>query len=539
MSIQTALVSVFEKEGIVEFCSELHKLGIKIISSGGTSNLLKKNKIKVTDVSSLTGFPEMMDGRVKTLHPKIHGGILADRTKKKHLEEAKKQEIELIDLVVVNLYPFEKTVSKENVSLEEAIENIDIGGPTLIRAAAKNFQSVAVVCNPSKYGAIIKELKEKKEISLETKKALALEAFEHVAHYDAVIENYLRKTFNGAKYHDPTKKVGSSYTEPARGSVYPEYLNLTFKKIQDLRYGENPHQTAAYYRDEQINQPCIPLARQLQGRELSYNNILDLHSALTLLKSFKDPTTVIVKHNNPCGVASDFDLLESYKKALRVDQEAAFGGVIAVNREIEKNLAEAIVTRFYEVVLAPKISPEAVEIFKAKKNLRLMEMGEIKMPFEYPKFKMYRSIAGGLLVQDADNVLYDESKFKIVTKRAPTQQEMKDLLYAWTICKYVKSNSIIYARDNRVIGIGAGQMKRVDAAKLAAMIVESYGEKIEGCSMASDAFFPFRDAVDEASKRGVKAIIQPGGSIKDQEVINAADEKGIAMVFTGMRHFRH
>ncbi len=519
MKIKTALVSVFEKEGIVEFCSELHKLGIKIISSGGTASILKKNKIPVKEVSSITNFPEMMDGRVKTLHPKIHGGILADRTKKKHLEEAKKQEIELIDLVVVNLYPFEQTIAKENVSLEEAIENIDIGGPTLIRAAAKNFQSVAVVCNPSKYGEVIKELKEKGEVSLENKKALALEAFEHVAHYDAVIEEYLRKEFNGAKY--------------------PNYMNLTFKKIQDLRYGENPHQTAAYYKDEQVNQPCIPMAKQLQGRDLSYNNILDLHSAFALLKSFKDPTTVIVKHNNPCGVASDFDLLESYKKALRVDQEAAFGGVIAVNREVEKDLAEAIVTRFYEVVLAPKISPEAVEVFKAKKNLRLMEMGEIKMPFEYPKFKMYRSIAGGLLVQDADNILYDESKFKIVTKRAPTQQEMKDLIYAWTVCKYVKSNSIIYARDNRVIGIGAGQMKRVDAAKLAAMIVESYGEKIEGCSMASDAFFPFRDAIDEAAKKGVKAIIQPGGSIKDQEVIDAANEKGIAMVFTGMRHFRH
>lgn len=519
MKIQRALVSVFEKEGVVELAKELSNLGIEILSSGGTAKLLEKNKIPVKEVSSITGFPEMMDGRVKTLHPKIHGGILADRGKKKHLEDAKKLDIGLIDLVVVNLYPFEEVTSKKGVKLEEAIENIDIGGPTLIRAAAKNYKNVIVVCNPEKYKEITEELKEKNEISEEKRKELALEAFEHVSHYDAVIEKFLRKEFEGPKY--------------------PRYLNLSFEKIQDLRYGENAHQTAAYYRDKQMDDPCIPMAKQLQGRELSYNNVLDMYAALEVVKNFKDPTTVIVKHNNPCGVASDPDLLKSYEKALAVDNNSAFGGIVATNRRIEKDLAEAIISRFYEVIVTPEVSEEAKEVFKSKKRLRLMELGKINFPFKHKEFKTYRSIAGGLLTQDADTMLYDENKFKIATKKEPTHEQMKDLIYAWTVCKYVKSNSVVYARDNRAIGIGAGQMKRVDSAKLAAMIAESYGESVKGCAMASDAFFPFRDSIDEAAKRGIISIIQPGGSIRDKEVIDAADEHGISMVLTGIRHFRH
>lgn len=523
MVIQRALVSVFDKRGLESFAKELAGLGIEIISSGGTAKAISNAGIKVTEVSELTGFPEMMEGRVKTLHPKIHGGILADRTKKTHLAEAKKNGIELIDLVVVNLYPFEQVTENEKVSLEEAIENIDIGGPTLVRSAAKNYASVGIVVNPDDYGKVLEELKNNKgELSEETRKELALTAFEHIAHYDVVIENWLRKKFgnNGA---------------------YPEYLNLSFKKIQDMRYGENHHQSAAFYLDNHKKDPCIGTAKyhQEQGKTLSYNNILDANSALELVREFADPTVVIVKHNNPCGVASDNSLIEAYKKALAVDSEAAFGGVIATNRKMTEDLAELIVTRFYEVIIAPSFSPKAVEIFSKKKNLRLVETGEFKSGVERPKYQTYRSVVGGLLVQDADTKLLDRDKLKTVTKRKPTEQEMKDMIYAWTICKHVKSNSIIYARGNKAVGIGAGQMKRVDAAKLAAMIAESFGETVKGCAMASDAFFPFRDGIDEAAKRGVTCIIQPGGSIRDAEVIAAADEYGMAMLFTGVRHFRH
>jgi phosphoribosylaminoimidazolecarboxamide formyltransferase/IMP cyclohydrolase len=522
MVIQRALVSVFDKRGLESFAKGLSGLGIEIVSSGGTAKALSKAGIKVTEVSELTDFPEMMEGRVKTLHPKIHGGILADRSKKAHLTEAKKNKIELIDLVVVNLYPFEQVTEKENVSLEEAIENIDIGGPTLVRSAAKNYASVGVVVNPDDYDKVLEELKENKELSEETRKNLALTAFEHIAHYDVIIENWLRKKFGN-------------------GNVYPEYLNLSFRKIQDMRYGENHHQSAAFYLDNHKKDPCIGTAEyhQDQGKSLSYNNILDANSALELVREFANPTVVIVKHNNPCGVASDNSLMEAYKKALAVDSEAAFGGVIATNRELDEKLAELIVTRFYEVIIAPSFSEKAVEVFSKKKNLRLIKTGKFKSGEERTPYKTYRSVVGGLLVQDADTKLLDKDKLKVVTKRKPTEQEMKDLIYAWTICKHVKSNSIIYARGNKAVGIGAGQMKRVDAAKLAAMIAESFGETVKGCAMASDAFFPFRDGIDEAAKRGVTCVIQPGGSIRDAEVIAAADEHGIAMVFTSIRHFRH
>ncbi len=511
-TIKTALLSVYNKEGIVEFAKALSEGGIEIISSGGTARTLKEAGIKVTELSDFTGYPEMMEGRVKTLHPKIHGGILMDRSKEQHVEEAEKNKIKPIDLVVVNLYPFEETILK-GATLDEAIENIDIGGPTIIRAAAKNFRHVLVVCNPADYGQVLEGIKG--EINEELRKKLALEAWEHIAHYDVVIEKYFRKTFG-------------------KQEEYPKYLNLTFRKKQDLRYGENPHQTAALYIDEHEKNPSLLRAKQYQGKVLSYNNVLDANAAYQLLKEFEEPTAVIVKHNNPCGVASDEDIYQAYKTARSVDPEAAFGGIVSVNREIDKKLAEEITSRFVEIVLAPSYTKEALEVFSKKKNLRVLEL---PIKAGVVKYRRYRSVLGGFLVQDSDVELYED--MKVVTKRKPTDEEMKSLLYAWKISKYVRSNAIIYAKKNRAVGIGAGQMKRVDAAKLGAMIAKDFGEPVKGCAMASDAFFPFRDGIDYAAKLGVTAIIQPGGSIKDDEVIKAADEHNMAMIFTGMRHFRH
>ncbi len=512
-TIKTALLSVYNKEGIVDFAKALTEMGIEIISSGGTARTLKEAGVRVTEISDFTGYPEMMDGRVKTLHPKIHGGILMERDKERHLKEAEENKIKPIDLVVANLYPFEDTILK-NASLEDAVENIDIGGPTLIRAAAKNFKHVAVVCNPGDYGQVLEEIK-KGKVSEELRKKLALRAWEHIAHYDVIIEKYFKIEF------------GDTVS-------YPEYLNLTFKKKQDLRYGENPHQTAALYIDQHEKNPTVLKAKQLQGKVLSYNNMLDANSAYNLVKEFERPTAVIVKHNNPCGIASNPDIYEAYKTARAVDPEAAFGGIVAVNREIDKKLAEEITSRFVEVVMAPSITDEAKEVFSKKKNLRLLEL-----PIEkgLAKHRRYRSILGGFLVQDSDVELFKE--LKVVSKRKPTEEEMEALNYAWRVSKYVRSNAIIYAKKNRAVGIGAGQMKRVDAAKLGAMIAKDFGEDLKGCAMASDAFFPFRDGIDYAAELGVTAIIQPGGSINDEEVIKAADEHNIAMVFTGMRHFRH
>ncbi len=516
VQVKRALLSVFEKEGIVELAKFLHGRGVEIVSSGGTAKALSEAGIPVVEVSNLTGFPEMMEGRVKTLHPKVHGGILADRGKREHLEQAEKLGIGLIDLVVVNLYPFEKVV-REGRPHEEIIEMIDIGGPALVRAAAKNYTGVAVVVRPERYKGIMEEMGKEGKIGERLREELALEAFEHVSHYDIVVEGYLRRKFG--------LKEG-----------FPPVLNLSLRKIQDLRYGENPHQKAAFYRDPKFFQPCIASAEQLQGKELSYNNILDANAAFELVKEFEGPTAVVVKHNNPCGVATHEDIAEAYKIAKSVDPEAAFGGIIAVNREVTGKLAEEIVTTFVEVVVASSYSSEALERFKGKKNLRVLRIanGDVKRE----PYREYRSVVGGLLVQDA-NVKLMEGEPKVVTKRAPTPEEMESLIYAWKIAKYVKSNSIVYARGKRAVGIGAGQMKRIDAAKLAAMIAKSFGEELEGVAMASDAFFPFRDGIDFAASLGVKAIIQPGGSIKDKEVIAAADEHGIAMVFTGVRHFRH
>ncbi len=513
---RTALISVFDKTGIVEFSKGLVELGFTLVSSGGTAKLLSSSGISVKEVSSVTGFPEMMEGRVKTLHPKIHGGILADRSKKSHLEDAKKNGIELIDLVVVNLYPFESTISKPNVSLEEVIENIDIGGPTLIRSAAKNYAHVGVVTSSSQYEKVLAELKEG-ALTKKTKERLAVDAFEHVAHYDVIIEKELRKRFS------------------VEGT--PQYLNLSYVKKEDLRYGENPHQSASVYTENNFSVTAAINAKQLQGKQMSYNNYLDANAALELLKEFDEPTAVVVKHNNPSGVASDSNILSAYKKARAVDPEAAFGGIVVVNREVDKLLAEEIISKFVEIVMAPSFSKEALEVFVPKKNVRVLELGEIKRA----KVKKvdYRSINGGILMQDRDTEVYSE--LKTITKRQPSKQEMEDLVYAWKIAKHVKSNAIVLAKNHQAIGIGAGQMKRIDAEKLAGWVAKDYSgpESLKGCVMASDAFFPFRDGIDYAAKLGVVAIIQPGGSIKDEEVIKAADEHGIAMVFTGMRHFRH
>jgi len=509
-----ALLSVYRKEGIKEFAKELHLLGYKIISSGGTAKEIRAASIPVMDVSEFTDSPEMMDGRVKTLHPKIHGGILMDRQNKKHLEEAKKHGIKPIDIVAVNLYPFEETVLNK-ASPAEAIENIDIGGPALLRAAAKNYANVAVICDPSYYSEVVKELKTKNAIQEELRRKLAIAAWEHVAHYEVVIEQYFKKLWG--------RNIG-----------YPPYLNLTFRKKQDLRYGENPHQTAAFYYDPHEDNISIADAKQYGGKELSYNNVLDINSAYRLISQFDEPTAVIIKHNNPCGVATNADIVEAYKTARAVDPEAAFGGIVAVNRKVKKELAEEIITRFVEIVLAPEYEKDALTVFKRKPNLRVMEL-----PFEpiHKSFKTYRSVLGGLLVQDADVELYKE--LEVVTKRKPTDEEMKAMLYAWKIVKYVRSNAIVYARPNKAVGIGAGQMKRIDAAKIASMIAAEFGESLNGCAMASDAFFPFRDGIDFAAKLGIRAVIQPGGSVNDNQVIEAANEHDMTMIFTGTRHFRH
>lgn len=519
MLIKRALVSVFDKRGIVGFARELTALGIELISSGGTAKLLSESGIATVSVSDFTGSPELFDGRIKTLHPKIYGGILADRKKPSHLEQAAKHGIKLIDLVIVNLYPFEQVALKEEASSEEAIENIDIGGPAMLRAAAKNIDSVAVIVNPARYDKVAAELKENNcRLSEETRKELALEVWDHVARYDAIIAKYFRKVFG-------------------KETEYPEYLNLSFKKLQDLRYGENPHQTSALYVDSHFSGTAAIFARQLQGKTLSYNNILDVNAAHQLVREFDQPTAVIVKHNNPSGVASAPDILDAYKSARAVDPEAAFGGIVSLNRAVDERLADEICSTFVEVVIAPAYSMDASERLRRKKNLRVLE---IKENGERPSYREYRSVVGGLLVQDSDSQLL-LGEPKVVTKRKPSADEMAAMMYAWKIAKYVKSNAIVFAKENRAVGIGAGQMKRVDAAKLGAMIARDYSgpDSLKGCAMASDAFFPFRDGIDYAASLGVTAIIQPGGSVNDKEVIAAADEHNMTMLFTGIRHFRH
>ena len=508
--IKTALLSVSNKDGIVDFAKHLSKLGIKIISTGNTAKLLKKSKINVNSVSEITKFPEMLDGRVKSVHPNIFAGILADRTNKKHLSELKKLKIDTIDMVVINFYPFEEVFAK-NAKLKEIIENIDIGGPALARAAAKNHKDVLAIVDPSDYTFVLDKIKNRK-ISDNDRINLAAKAFSYTARYDAIINNYFN---NIAK------------------DQFPDILNLTFKKIQNLRYGENPHQSASFYRDFFVNESCVSAAKQLQGKELSFNNILDVDAAFELVKDFEKPSAAVIKHTNPSGVASASTIEEAYRKAHETDPKSAFGSIAALNRNCNLETAKLMKPLFIEVVICPKFEKSALMILKEKKNLRLLETGAIKkqkVGYDLKKVK------GGILLQTDYYPDIDEKSLKVVSKRKPTKEELRALMFAWKINKHVKSNSIVLAKENVTVGIGAGQMSRVDAVKLAVMKSEG---KSKGSVMSSDAFFPFRDGIDEAAKAGVTAIIQPGGSVRDKEVIDAANEYNMAMVFTGIRLFRH
>ena len=512
--IQRAILSVTDKTGLVEFARKLAQSGVELISTGGTAKLLRDSGLKVKDISEHTGFPEMLDGRVKTLHPKVHGGILHRRDLPAHKAAVAEHGIPPIDMVVVNLYAFEKTAAKPGVHFEEIIENIDIGGPSMIRSAAKNFQDVAVVTSPSDYDAIAEEMtKSGGSLSHATKWKLAQKAFATTAAYDSAIASTLEKLSPEGK--------GSE-------AAFPENLRLAFHKIVDLRYGENPHQKAAMYTDGSAT--GVANAKQLQGKELSYNNIVDLQAAWDLAQEFEEPVCAIIKHTNPCGTATGKTLVEAYKKALECDPVSAFGGVIGVNRQIDGDTAEEMAKLFVEVIAAPSFDEAAKEKFAAKKNLRLVEIKDA------PQNWVLKNVSGGILVQDNDIRPLTETDLKIVTKRQPTPEEKCALLFAWKIAKHVKSNAILYARDGQTVGVGAGQMSRVDSCKIGAMKAVL---PLKGTVAASDAFFPFPDGVEEIAKVGATAIIQPGGSVRDKEVIEAADRLGLAMIFTGVRHFRH
>jgi phosphoribosylaminoimidazolecarboxamide formyltransferase/IMP cyclohydrolase len=518
--IRRALISVSDKTGVVAFARELAGFGVDILSTGGTATLLRQEGIPVRDVADFTGFPEMLDGRVKTLHPKVHGGLLGRRDDPAHLAKMQEHGIEPIDLVAVNLYPFEATVAREGCSLEDAIENIDIGGPTMLRSAAKNHRDVTVVVDHRDYAAVLAELKAGAgAVSRETNFRLAVKVYQHTAAYDGAISNWLGR------------QLGTD------DALFPPTLSLQFHKSQSMRYGENPHQQAAFYVEREVREASIATARQLQGKELSYNNIADTDAALECIKQFTEgPACVIVKHANPCGVALGETLLAAYERAFATDPESAFGGIIAVNRELDAETARAIVDRqFVEVIIAPRVAAAASAIVAAKKNVRLLECGEWQA--ESAQRLDFKRVNGGLLVQDADLALFGE--LKVVSQRQPTARELEDLLFSWRVAKFVKSNAIVYGRDGRTIGVGAGQMSRVNSARIAAIKAEHAGLEVQGAVMASDAFFPFRDGIDNAAASGIAAVIQPGGSMRDAEVIAAADEHGMAMVFTGMRHFRH
>ncbi len=516
LPVRRALISVSDKHGIVDFAGFLHAAGVEILSTGGTARMLTEAAIPVTEVSDYTGFPEMMDGRVKTLHPRVHGGILGRRGIDDEVMQA--HDIPPIDLVVVNLYPFEQTVSTADCSLADAIENIDIGGPTMVRATAKNHAYVSIVVDPADYARVMEEMQAHDNvIGDDTRFDLAVKAFEHTARYDGMIANYLGK------------RVGDV-------SEFPRTLSLQYDKAQAMRYGENPHQNAAFYRERNIEEVSIATARQLQGKELSYNNIGDTDAALECVKQFDLPACVIVKHANPCGVALGSNLLEAYERAYSTDPESAFGGIIAFNQVLDGATARTIVERqFVEVIIAPEVSQEAVDIVAGKKNVRLLECGawlaEVIHRFDFKR------VNGGLLVQEADLALYKE--LKVVTQRTPSDAEMQDLLFTWQVAKFVKSNAIVYGKDNMTIGVGAGQMSRINSARIAGIKAKHAGLEVKHSVMASDAFFPFRDGIDAAHDAGIVAVIQPGGSMRDDEVIEAADAHGMAMVFTGMRHFRH
>jgi len=519
--VRRALISVSDKDGIIEFAKSLHEQGIEILSTGGTAKLLTENMIPVMEVSRHTGFPEIMDGRVKTLHPKIHGGILGRRG----IDDGvmKDNDIAPIDIVVVNLYPFEATVANEDCSLDDAIENIDIGGPAMVRATAKNHAYVSIIVDPEDYQRVLEELHNNEGIvSDATRFDLAVKAFEHTSNYDGMIANYLGR-------------VRFNETGEVSLDELPRTINLQYNKVQEMRYGENPHQNAAFYTEKNPTEASIVTARQLQGKELSYNNIGDADAALECIKQFEEPACVIVKHANPCGVSVNSNILEAYNQAYSTDAESAFGGIIAFNRELDADTAKTIVERqFVEVIIAPSITGEAIDEVAKKKNVRLLECGQWEGTSPRLDFKR---VNGGLLVQEADLLLLNE--MKVVSEQQPSEQELNDLLFSWKVAKFVKSNAIVYAKNNMTIGVGAGQMSRINSARIAGIKAEHAGLEVPGSVMASDAFFPFRDGIDAANEAGIVAVIQPGGSMRDDEVIAAANEYGMAMVFTGMRHFRH
>ncbi len=517
IQVKRALISVSDKSGIVEFAKGLSDQNIEILSTGGTARLLKENDIPVKLVSDYTKFPEMLNGRVKTLHPMVHGGILAMRQKEEHMKQLNEHNILPIDMVVVNLYPFESTIKKEGVSVEEAIENIDIGGPTMIRSAAKNHTGVAVVVNPERYHQVIEEIKHNGGgISPELASNLALEAFEHTAKYDSVISDYLHKKFSPSK-------------------PFPDVIALGYNKAMDLRYGENPHQKAAFYKNTRFTGVCVGNAEKLHGKELSFNNIIDLDSAMEIVMDFEEPTASVIKHTNPCGVASAESISEAYIVAEAADSLSAFGSVVGLNRDCDLATAEEINKHFVEAVICPDFTHDALELLKKKKNLRLLKTGK-PMIREFPVEHKMMNVKGGLLLQTGDFPEIKPEILKVVTEKKPTENEIQTMMFAVKVLKHVKSNSILLAQGRQTVGIGAGQMSRVDASMIAA---RKAGDKAKGSVLASDAFFPFRDGVDAAAKFGVSAIIQPGGSIRDEEVIQAANEHGMSMVFSGIRLFKH
>jgi len=516
-----ALISVSDKTGVVEFARELHALGCALLSTGGTARLLADAGLPVTEVAEHTGFPEMLDGRVKTLHPKIHGGLLARRDVPAHMAALKQHGIATIDLLVVNLYPFEATVAKPGCTLDDAIENIDIGGPAMVRSAAKNWKDVAVLTDASQYPQVLAELKSAGAVSEATKFALSVAAFNRISNYDAAISDYL-----------------SSLQDDGTRSEYPAQSNGRFVKLQDLRYGENPHQTAAFYRDLDPAPGSLVTATQLQGKELSYNNIADADAAWECVKGFDTPACVIVKHANPCGVALGADATEAYTKALKTDPTSAFGGIIAFNCELDATGAALVAKQFLELLIAPAFTPEALLVLAAKRNVRVLQIALPAAGRGRNAYDMKR-VGSGLLIQTADNHEIDPAELKVPTRKQPTPDQLADLLFAWKVAKYVKSNAIVFCGGGMTLGVGAGQMSRVDSARIASIKAENAGLSLKGSAVASDAFFPFRDGLDVVCDAGATSVIQPGGSMRDNEVIAAADERGIAMVLTGVRHFRH
>jgi phosphoribosylaminoimidazolecarboxamide formyltransferase/IMP cyclohydrolase len=520
--IKQALISVSDKTGVLEFARALAAMNVKLLSTGGTAKLLAEHGLAVTEVADYTGFPEMLDGRVKTLHPKVHGGILARRDLPQHMDALSQHDIPTIDMVVVNLYPFQQTVAKDNCPLEDAIENIDIGGPAMLRSSAKNHKDVVVICDPSDYQRVLAEMQANSgEVSFDTRFDLAIKVFAHTAQYDGAITNYL-------------SALGPDRQHSSR-ATYPATLNLQFVKLQDMRYGENPHQSAAFYRDVTTVEGALANYRQLQGKDLSYNNIADADAAWECVKTLDAPACVIVKHANPCGVAVGADAHEAYSKALKTDPTSAFGGIIAFNCALDGKSAEAVAQQFVEVLIAPAFSDAARKVFESKQNVRLLEIpiGQAVNPFDLKR------VGGGLLLQSADAKNLQASELTIVSKKQPTPAQLHDMMFAWRVAKFVKSNAIVFCGNGMTLGVGAGQMSRIDSARIASIKAQNAGLSLAGSVVASDAFFPFRDGLDVVVAAGANCVIQPGGSMRDQEVIDAADEQGVVMAYTGTRHFRH